>query len=280
MGRFQMKDRTSLEKLLQMEGGYVSDFSNSTFQRFIAEKINVDIYDEKYAINGDSKAKRLRCFWDIESDYLVKKLLNELINHQFEIEEDILQWDSEHVVDNNLYERCRRIVASIDDSDALDTLKELDECKIDDSSVELLKKNIRECIENQEPELALDRLHTFCVKYIRELCDKHRIEYDRNKPLHSCYGEYIKYLEKNELLESEMTKKIMKFSISILDSFNHVRNNQSYAHDNKILNYEESMLIFRTVSSVLTFIDAVERNRKLDNPSSIFTNDVILDFPF
>lgn len=68
MSRFKMKDRIALEKLLEMESGYVSNFSNSSFQKFIAETINIDIYDEKYASCGDSKAKRLRCFWDVEND--------------------------------------------------------------------------------------------------------------------------------------------------------------------------------------------------------------------
>lgn len=57
-------------------------------------------------------------------------------------------------------------------------------------------------------------------------------------------GKYIKTLTKKNIIESEMTIRILKFSISILDSFNYVRNNQSFAHDNEsIINYSESILI-------------------------------------
>jgi hypothetical protein len=45
-----------------MEGGYVLDFSDRTMASFFNDELNVDIYDERYALNGTSKAKRLRCF--------------------------------------------------------------------------------------------------------------------------------------------------------------------------------------------------------------------------
>jgi hypothetical protein len=51
-----------------------------------------------------------------------------------------------------------------------------------------------------------------------------------------------------------MTERILKSSISILEAFNDVRNNQSIAHDNPILNYNESVLIFNHVSSAIKFI--------------------------
>jgi len=41
-----------------------------------------------------------------------------------------------------------------------------------------------------------------------------------------------------------MTERILKSSISILDAFNDVRNNKSLAHDNPVLNRNESLLIF------------------------------------
>lgn len=273
MARFNRKDQISLEKLLEMESGYVLNFSNRKFEIFVSDSVNREIYDKKYSKYGESKAKRLRCFWDIENNYRVKKLLNDLIDRKVEIEEAKNEWKStweeEGAIDFELIEKCRKIVDSIDDGDTIDTLKELEECNINDSSIELLMKSIKDNIENQEPELALDRLHTYAVKYIRNLCEKYGISYDRNKPLHSCYGEYIKYLDKNNLIESEMTKKILKYSISIFDAFNFVRNNQSYAHDNEILNYHESKLIFRSVSSIIVFIESLERiraNDKIEKP--------------
>ena len=129
----------------------------------------------------------------------------------------------------------------------------------DDETFSLLAKSIRESIENNEPAGALDRLHTFVVKHIRELSEKHSISYDKKVPLHSLFGGYVKFLKENNLIESEMTERILKSSISVLEAFNGVRNNQSFAHDNPILNDNESVLIFNNISNTIRFINAIEK---------------------
>jgi hypothetical protein len=96
------------------------------------------------------------------------------------------------------------------------------------------------------------------VKYTKKLCDKYGISYDRGKPLHSLFGEYVNYLRQHRFIESQMTEKILKHSTKILEDFNYVRNHQSLAHDNPILNYHESVLIFNNVSSAIKFIEAIE----------------------
>jgi hypothetical protein len=124
-----------------------------------------------------------------------------------------------------------------------------------------LAKSVRESIEKNEPETGLDRLHTFVVKYMRVLCEKRGIATERDKPLHSLVGEYINCLKGAGDIESEMTERILKSSISILEAFNRVRNDQSFAHDNPILNYDESLLIFNHVTSAIKFISALERRK-------------------
>ena len=47
-------------------------------------------------------------------------------------------------------------------------------------------------------------------------------------------------------------------SISVLEAFNDVRNNKSLAHDNPVLNYSESLLIFNNVTSSIRFVWALE----------------------
>ena len=71
----------------------------------------------------------------------------------------------------------------------------------------------------------------------------------RDKPLHSLLGEYVKALHGAGRVESEMTLRILKSSISVFDAFNDVRNNQSLAHDNRVLNYEEALLTYNHVAA-------------------------------
>lgn len=76
-----MLERECFEELFGMGSGYVLDFSNRTFAEFFRENADVDIYASKYAVNGDSKAKRLRAFIELEPDSVVGKVLSELLEH-------------------------------------------------------------------------------------------------------------------------------------------------------------------------------------------------------
>jgi hypothetical protein len=107
--------------------------------------------------------------------------------------------------------------------------------------------------------MGLDRLHTFVVKYVRSLCLARGVDVPRDKPLHSLFGEYLKRLREAGLIESEMTSRILKSSISVLEAFNDVRNNRSLAHDNPILGYEEALLIFNHIASSIRFLRSVDR---------------------
>ena len=79
MSSLKAIEKRVFEDLFGMASGYVLDFSNNTFAEFFRETANIDIYAPKYDINGDSKAKRLRAFWETESDALVGKVLSGLL---------------------------------------------------------------------------------------------------------------------------------------------------------------------------------------------------------
>lgn len=76
-----MLERDCFEGLFGMGSGYVMDFSNRTFNEFFRESVRVDIYADKYAVNGDSKAKRLRAFIELEPDPVVGKALSDLLEY-------------------------------------------------------------------------------------------------------------------------------------------------------------------------------------------------------
>jgi len=139
---------------------------------------------------------------------------------------------------------------------------------------------VRESIDKNEPELALDRLHTFLVKYLRVVCQKYGIATEKEKPLHSLIGEYTKHLKSKGLIESQMAERILKSSISTFEAFNQVRNDLSLAHDNPILSYAESLLIFNHVASTIRFITSIE-DVSNSSPDTIAGGiDEIDDLPF
>ena len=56
------------------------DFTDPTFSAFFQEHL-INIDDPKYKFNGSSKMKRLRAFWEIESDAVVGNVLDALLQY-------------------------------------------------------------------------------------------------------------------------------------------------------------------------------------------------------
>lgn len=78
MANIEFLERDYFEKLFDMGSGYVLDFTNRTFQEFVYEKINLDIY-AKYP--NLSKAKILRSIIADYDNVTVGKLLLELMRY-------------------------------------------------------------------------------------------------------------------------------------------------------------------------------------------------------
>jgi hypothetical protein len=258
-------EKTKLEKLFQMRGGYVLDFSNRTLAEFVAESAARDIYDARYDYASGSKANRLRAFWTHEPNHLVGKLLHDLLEYCRPAAGDPDR--------DRLFDECERIARRLQQSAPVDALEAIT-AEGTERGFEGLARAVRDCIEKNEPEIGLDRLHTFVTKLIRTLSEKRGVAIDRDKPLHSIFGEYVKALRRAGLIESEMTERILKSSISTMEAFNRVRNDESLAHDNPTLNYDESLLIFNHVCSAVRFIRALEARAErpvasTPNPESI-----------
>ncbi len=154
MSNLTFIEKGKLEKRLNMGGGYVLDFSNRTFQEFVLDCTGLNIYDSKYDNASGSKANRLRTFWSIEPNHIVGKLLLDLLENPAYLDKN----------EPDLSDNCRRIAqrllqaASVQDIDAIMP-------NADDRDFDQLAKLVKNSIEKNEPELGLDRLHTFVVKY-------------------------------------------------------------------------------------------------------------------
>ena len=275
MAKLKLQESTKIEKFLGMGSGYVSNFSDRTFREFVSETVDLDIESKKYHYDSNSKAKRLRQFIKLEDDYIVGKLLEAMINYHFDHikENSSNSWlsidNDEFELKEQLYKDSLRIVEKLKGNIVNDISAIIP--NTDDTDFKKLAESIKESIDKNLPETALDRLHTFVMKYIRELCRKHNITFTPDEALHSIFGKYVKFLTSNNHLESEMSQRILRTSISNLDSFNDIRNNRSFAHDNPILNYEESILIFNNISSTIKFIEAVEN--RIDNNADKHNTD-------
>lgn len=267
--------KAKCEKLFDMEGGYVLDFSTASFDTFIADKIGVDTTIGDY--RPLSKAKKLRLLWRNEPDNKIGKLILDLCEHA----------EAMYYTHGRLDDEKRGTLSDLRvDGQRLmgqDIALELPQVKED--TLESLQEDIKVSLARNAPEFVLDRLHTFATKMLRNLCSKNGIDVTDDKgnhlPLHSLSGMLAKHYAQHPVVQSEFSVSAIKSSISLFDKYNTIRNQQSYAHDNEVLAKMESDYIVRVIAATLTFIDNVEKHiqkKKVVEVEPIFSN--VDDLPF
>jgi hypothetical protein len=237
----------------------VLNFSDRTFAEFFDDEFQINIYDAKYAFNGTSKAKHLRAFIQAEDAHTVSRMLRALWDYKEKLpQRSPSPWEAAGEatdVKTPLFDLLARIegAAATPRTDALHRFK-------DDEALEELIAAIERDVQADKPAAALDRLHTYCMKKFAHLLNKRGLECDRNDPLHSRVGKYVNALEQTEPLR-EISKRIVKSSISVFEKFNDVRNNESFAHDNDLIGKAEARFVFDSITSVLRFVKSLEADR-------------------
>ncbi|MFZ2539738.1 MAG: abortive infection family protein [Oscillospiraceae bacterium] len=258
MANIEAKTKLILEELFDMNSGYVMNLSSTKFSDLIYDVTRIKIYDEKYNFRSGSKANRLRSLWNIESNQNVAAINLTLLDY----------WEQQFRLSNPDEEKFYRYYnLKVDAVKQLTLLSKDTRTNFNTSILEsiktekdfqLLKNDIQRTLDNNEPQLALDRTHTLLVTYFRKLCTKHGIVYNEKETVDNLFSKYINHFNKLEYFESDMSIKILRLPSQALEKYNNVRNNKSFAHSNTILKYSESNLIIEFVFLVLKFVVNLE----------------------
>jgi hypothetical protein len=245
-------ERRVVEEALEMGSGYVLNFSDKTFREFFEDQ-EITIYQEKYASNGTSKAKHMRAFIEVEEAFTVCRVLRAFWEHR----ETVPIYNK---VDRSaLKARFFAVLDRLESGGAIPRTDAIDRFARDQTLDELVASIERDIGANR-PAAALDRLHTYCMKKFGHLLDVRGIAWERAEPLHSRVGKYVKALSQERELR-DVTSQIIKNSIGVFDKFNHVRNNQSLAHDNELLDSGEARFIYDSITAILRFVKSIEANK-------------------
>lgn len=255
------KEKRKLERAFGMASGYVLNFSNRTFEEFILDSVGIEIYEDKYEYGSGSKANRMRALWDIEPNHVVGKVLDDILDEWEEWNQNTYNSATSQYEIPRFPDDCVKIVERLKEHSTVPEIETL-KPNADDRDFEALARSVKEYIKRNEPETGIDRLHTFVYRYIRNLCTNYGISIEKSKPLHSAFGEYVKSLRAEGLIETEMAERILKTNISILEAFNKVRNEHSQAHDNEIVSYQEALMIFNNVVSMIRYLESIESKIK------------------
>ena len=276
MAELTYREKADLEALFEMSSGYVMDFSNNSFSRFIGDVVNIDIYDGAGYTEYASKANKLRQIWSNEPDNIVGTLLVALLKYCEDYKlrrESLTEYDSKKIGELLLVaERLKGNQLSVE-------LPQNHE-----ETLQTLKEDINSALSRNKPELVLDRLHTFSTKLLRQICEDNGIttvnDKGENFPLHSLAGMLKKKYEQDELFQSSFTAAAIQNSISLFDKYNAIRNNQSYAHDNPILGTMEAEFAVRIMADVIVFLDKAETYRKQQQKSKAKEEEFDFDVLF
>lgn len=238
--------------------GYVLDFSDRTIAEFFEDEFKVDIEEPQYSENGTSKRNRLTAFIKIEGAYLAAKVLRTLWDRR----EGLMRRTGGEVNESDEAEAKRQfldIIADIEGRSKIPRTDALDRHTSDRTLDELIK-DIERDLQANKPEAAMDHLHTYCMNKFTHLLQTRGISCNQDEALHARFGKYRKALESERNL-NPFTDRALKSSISLFESFNDIRNHNSFAHDNPILEPVEARYVFDTVSAMLIFVRAVEAGR-------------------
>ncbi|MGO7046035.1 abortive infection family protein [Rhizobium johnstonii] len=241
-----------IETAFQADPGYVLNFSDRTFREFFEDELHIDIDDKRYRQQGSSKMNRLRAFLKTETPTRVAAALRALWSYR----ESLTQ--ARQVPDGTQH-RLFALIAGIESGEDIARTDAIDRFSNDETLEELVAAIERD-IQADRPGAALDRLHTYCTKKFGHLLDQRGISWTREEPLHSRVGKYVRALQSERELRN-MTLQILKNAIGVFDKFNHVRNNQTLAHDNELPDKAEARFIFDSVTAILRFVRAVDTVR-------------------
>jgi hypothetical protein len=244
-------DRMCVEELLGLSSGYVLDLSNREFADLLRDELGVDVQDLRYSSRGTSKANRLRCIIEECEADAVARLLRALwdVREQRGWTPGEIVEPRPSVVRRRYMEVVLRLerMANISDTDALTAF-------VESATLEELIEAIQRDVAAGRHAAALDRLHTYCMKRFTNLLDGAGLPHVREEPLQNRVGKYVRWLIDTRS-PRPMTQQILKNAMGILQQFNDIRNNRSFAHDNDLIEPDEARLIFDSVVAILRFVE-------------------------
>lgn len=280
MGYLNFIDKQTIRRLFGIRDGYaftfITNHNKTKTKELLLDSCGINIFDDENFKDeygrGLSQQKCIEKIWDTYSPQVIASMLKGFCKYfAFYYRES--SWNDE---DLNDYDHVQEIIKRLDSINTVSLPNESTEADLG-----LLKADIETNIQNEKPELAIDRLHTYSTMFLRSICQKHGISTQNDKgnelPLHSLVGNLRGWYEKNNYFESVFTIVAIKSSISIFEQFNDIRNKQSAAHPNELLNKAEAMYAVKIISETLTFIDKIEKLKDTESADKIPALDKIND---
>lgn len=209
-------------------GGYVFDFSNSTFDSFTIQSVGVAIH----STYGLSKAKSLASFIDNESDYNVLKLTKDLLDYYDDLNPEAIWKTYEN---DNTADKIRDILISNDISE-VHVFSEINDLTLL-FNTEYMEKQItlmRDLIETH-PADSIGKSKELLESCFKFILDSEKIKYKESSKLQELRKQVFVLLNleanNNETAKSDQeVRKILSSLTQVVDGINNLRNRDGDGH--------------------------------------------------
>ncbi|MAS87323.1 MAG: hypothetical protein CMH30_05020 [Micavibrio sp.] len=237
--------------------GYVLDLSDQSIIDFFDEEFSIDIEEDRYLVNGTSKGNRLTTLISLENGYTGAKILRVLWDRREGLIRKFGDENSQN--EKEMKKNFFKLLQDIENQSDTPRTDALERYESDRTLDELIS-DIERDLRANKPEVAMDHLHTYCMKKFTHLLRIRNISCAENEALNARLGKYRNVINQERDLRP-FTDKALKAAIGLFEEYNDIRNNHSLAHDNIILEPLEARYIFDTISAVLLFVRAIEAGR-------------------
>lgn len=270
MALFSLIERKTIYRLFGIDSGFIfkywsdqSQYSKNDTRDIILDSCGINIYTDKdYSLLSQQKC--VEKIFNSNNPKLVSDLLKGLCDF-FNFKMGRYNWCDEDIDD---YQSVQRIIERLQGSESVN-LPEVQQYE----NIDMLTQDIEHNINNGTPELVLDRLHTYATMYLREICNNHNLPVadDRGNmySIDGLAGKLKTYYIDNNYCKSEFSTQAIRTMISLFAKFNDIRNDNSFAHPNDVLDKAEAEYVVKTMLSTLQFITKIEE-----------TNNIVDEFPF
>ncbi|MEP1610976.1 MAG: hypothetical protein ABJL72_03550 [Roseobacter sp.] len=179
-GDLKESEKSQIDRILEMEDGYVLDFSNRTIEIYFKDEFEIEVFSDRHGLNGSSKANRIRTILAAQSGVNAAHILRNLWDYRCSLSMygANRKPDEEARTKANYFE----IIAKLEGDSAIVDLQAFAPFDNSNTLHELLQSLERD-IRADKPQAAIDRLHLFCIMRFRNLLQARGWQVNREEPL-------------------------------------------------------------------------------------------------
>ena len=251
--RLPTRQREQFDRIFQSGGGDVLDFSIRSMSEWFEEACGLQIFQPRFQVEGTSKGKTLRGFVAVAEPRLVARVLRALWAYRSSMKDFP---EKDRTEEARLATWFEQFVSELDAASSI-LLEDAIRNFTDDTTLAKLRASIAEDLISEKPDVALDRIHTYCVKRLRHLLSAKGQPFDPDTPLDALFGAYGRILKETGAV-SEFALPTLRVQHKLFDGLNQARNKRSFAHDTKLLDLSEAQFVVDCTLASLAFIERIE----------------------